>query len=387
MIKEAEVKELFGRFPKDSFLRKYVAFGSKCSTTPMAYHIVTGLACLSITVHEDGGTPYAGGVPTPFTYYGMIIGRSGDDQKSTALGIAERLIYDTNASFIGDKPASMEGAIESLSNQNKQILFYSEMGNFLSATKSGYGEAIKTLFTDLWDGTPQQRVKSGETIRVDKPRLNLCGACATKYLEKFTTEEDWHGGFLGRWFFIHAQRERIDPYPMRKIPQGRDWLIATLRQKINTKIGRCIAPTDDFLVTWCKWYEELQTRKLPSIITGLKSRIPAHCLRIAHLLQWDFGNTKGNYFLEDEPLKLAIEIIEMYIKSLISMTDSLCFDKSEKLRKRILDICKDTTTYPKLLKECNVSQKDLKDSLAWLITSEQIEETKFKNVVVFKTKE
>ena len=388
LITEKEIKSLLKEFPTDSWLRKYVAYASKLTTSPMAYHLGVGLAVLSAVIPQEAGTPFAGG-HLPSTFYTIVVGRSGDDQKSTAIKIGQKILFDIDAGLIGDKPASMEGAIESLSQKEKQILFYSEMGNFLSSTKSGYGEQIKTLFTDLWDGTPQQRAKSGEVIRVSKPRLNLVGACAINYLEAFTTEEDWHGGFLARWFFLHAHRERSDSFPMRKQIVGREWLVTTLQKAKDEKIGRCIGITDDFYKLWDDWYYEIEKRDLPKIISGLKTRIPAHCLRVVTLLSWESGKCNGNTYKLDSPeLILAIKVIEMYIRSIISISKTLCFDEGSRNRKRIMAIIKEkeASTYSQLLSSLKLSQRALNEALNWLVAADKIKTSSFSNTKIYQIK-
>ena len=64
--------------------------------------------------------------------YALLAGRSGDDQKSTALGLGEEILDMVDYKLIGDQPASAEGLIDSLAAQNKQTLWYSEFGQFLS---------------------------------------------------------------------------------------------------------------------------------------------------------------------------------------------------------------------------------------------------------------
>jgi hypothetical protein len=180
------------------------------TTSPAAYHIACGLGALSACAPPNIGIQFAAW-PIRANFYTVLVGRSGDDQKSTATHIARRVISSAMNKVLQPNPVSPEGLEESLGQENRQTLIYSEFGYFLTQTKQGYGEGLKTKITDLWDCTPigRRKAKSEETLIVKDPRLTIMGACAMPFLSEHTNAEDWSGGFLGRWFFIHAQRERI----------------------------------------------------------------------------------------------------------------------------------------------------------------------------------
>jgi hypothetical protein len=122
----------------------------KQTTAPAAYHVACGLALLASTVPVDMKHRYAGVLHGNF--YTLLIGRSGDDQKSSALYQARRLLRAVNDKLEGRPPGSWEGLIDSLAENNRQTLFYSEFGDFLSkANNPGYFAPMKTTLTDLWD--------------------------------------------------------------------------------------------------------------------------------------------------------------------------------------------------------------------------------------------
>ena len=209
MLTEAEVIEAI---PPHGFIRDYVVHALNQTTSPLCYHLLVGLGILATTCPLNFGMTYAGTLRS--NVFGLLVGRSGEDQKSTAVGIGRELLFRAAAPLVGDYPGSPEGLLESLSRSPSQLVPIPEFGRFLSSAKSGYFEPMKALLTDLWDAQPQQRAKAnGRTVRVDDPRLSVLAACSLPYLEKYTMAEDWTGGFMGRWIVMYGQRERTDPDP------------------------------------------------------------------------------------------------------------------------------------------------------------------------------
>ena len=143
--------------PSQGFVNDYCTFAVRQTTAPLGYHLACALALLSVTTPQNFGTSYAGDLYG--NLYTLLVGRSGDDQKSSALGISKKVLYAVDAQLaagqklIGKQPGSTEGMIDSLVVQPRQIIYYSEFGAFLSKAqkKGSYFEPMKSLYTDLWD--------------------------------------------------------------------------------------------------------------------------------------------------------------------------------------------------------------------------------------------
>ena len=147
--------------------------------------------------------------------YTMLVGRSGDDQKSTALAIGKDLLREANPKLVGKTPVSDAALIEDLAETPKQGIFYGEFGTFLSLARQEYAMTLKPLFTELWDNEPVQRRRANnKTASVKDPRLTLGAAVSLPYLEAYTLAEDWSGGFMGRWLVLWGIRERTEPLPV-----------------------------------------------------------------------------------------------------------------------------------------------------------------------------
>ena len=93
--------------PENGFVRNYVIHAMKQTTAPLCYHLGVGLTLLSTTCPINYGMWYAGALrPNMFT---LLIGRSGEDNKSSALNVGQGLLFSAAPDLIGDYPGSAEG--------------------------------------------------------------------------------------------------------------------------------------------------------------------------------------------------------------------------------------------------------------------------------------
>ncbi|MAH47680.1 hypothetical protein CMI37_17805 [Candidatus Pacearchaeota archaeon] len=135
--------------PKQGWLRTYVLHALNQTTSPLVYHLGVGLTILGTTCPLAYGMPYAGTLRA--NNFCLLVGRSGEDQKSSALAVGKSILDQAAAPLIGDFPGSPEGLIDSLARRPSQFIPISEFGKFLSSAQRGYFEPTKTLLADLWD--------------------------------------------------------------------------------------------------------------------------------------------------------------------------------------------------------------------------------------------
>lgn len=329
--------------PPEGWLRRYVIHAVKQTTSPVAYHIGVGLSLLAVSSPTAYGMVYGGGTLRTNTF-ALLVGRSGEDQKSTAIGIGQDILDVAAHELIGEYPGSAEGLVASLARKGTQIIPISEFGKFLASAQGGYFEAMKTLLADAWDSRSLSRVKADKkdqevVVRAPHPRLSIAAACSIPYLEKHTLAEDWTGGFMGRWLVLYGTRERTDPDPVGD-PADIPWLAEELRRRaLITSGGWCTGLTPAARARWNSWYLELTNyRVLPSNIIGIRSRAPTHARKIALILGWDYGPAQNGvpWQMDLDVLEPAIQITELHIKSLVSLSQSIAEHPEARLRRSVL---------------------------------------------------
>lgn len=142
--------EAANALPPDGWLRRYCVHGFKQTTAPLCYHIGVGLSLLAATSPTAFGMHYAASALRSNQFV-LLLGRSGEENKSSALNVGKEILDTAAAPLVGNFPGSAEGLIESLAQQATQWVPMSEFGRFLSSAQGGYFEPIKSLLAEAWD--------------------------------------------------------------------------------------------------------------------------------------------------------------------------------------------------------------------------------------------
>lgn len=383
MIKEEQVLSIL---PEQSWITNYVKYCKTQTTSPLAYQLGVGLSLLCISAPTNYTIRWFGKVPT--NMFCLLAGRSGEDQKSTALGLGEEILDMADFNLIGEQPASAEGLVNSLAEKNKQSIWYSEFGQFLSQAKGGYMESVKTTYTNLWDGKNITRKKANETIRAEDPRLSIVSACSVPYLEQFTTAHDWTGGFMGRWLLMYAHRERTMAFPNPETPKVRkmrEYLAGTLQKMLEYEYNEtCLGLDDQAKSIWKEWYLGLNHRQLPEIISGTTTRCPSIAIRVAMALAWDMGVARQghDWYIDAEVLTFAIQVAELHLQSVITLSEKLAETPYAIDRRKVLQcfysnegIC----SFGQILGITKMRKREVAEIVEGLLLEEVIEEVSLSN--------
>ena len=78
--------------PQTGFIHTYALHSMRQTTAPLVYHLGVGLSVLAATCPTNYGMFYAGMLRPNF--YCLLVGRSGEDQKSSAITIGRDLLFE-----------------------------------------------------------------------------------------------------------------------------------------------------------------------------------------------------------------------------------------------------------------------------------------------------
>ena len=364
----------------DSFLFQYVKWACKQTDAPMAYHIGTALSILAVTAPVNHGACIAG--PTLHAnMFVLLAGRSGEDRKSTAAGMGKALLQAGAPGLIAPEPGSEQGFVDQLAEQPVQLVYYSEFGSFLAkANGGGYYEALKTRLNEVYDGGTVGRKKAnGKGVMIERPRVTVLGACATPYLEAYTTPVDWTGGFMGRWLVLFAHRERLYAQGTKPDPALTKALQDDLYQRVVDAglhgSGECLGFTDAASKRWVEWFHDVNNRDLPEYIIGVRARVSTTALKVALVLAWDYGGVRGGqpWAIDLDVLEPAIKIAELHLQSVVALSELLTESKDMRDRRRILLALKaGPRTSAELLRDAKMLKRRFNDVLDTLLTENSI---------------
>lgn len=336
-------RDALAAMPPSGFVRDYMKFALQQTTAPLGYHLVMGLSLLSVTTPQTFGTSYAGDLYG--NLFALLVGRSGDEQKSSALGIAKKVLYRCQEGLpqplIGKQPGSPEGLVDSLVANPRQVIFYSEFGAFLAkAQKKGtYFEPIKAYYTDLWDCSPVDRLKANNvSISQPNPRLSLAAGVSLSYLEDNTTAADWSGGFMGRWAIIYSRRERTVSYPKNDWSAVPDLAARLLQRAQMPQAGPCLGLSRVAYQRWDQWFHDNDRRHVPEMVSGVKTRVPTLAMKAALLYAWDFGEPMAGqpWCIDDHHVDYGIRFAELHLKSVVGLTEYFAEHQDAQTRRTIL---------------------------------------------------
>lgn len=369
--------------PERGWLKAYVKWAGAATDANLAYHLVSGLSVLSQSVPIDYGIPF-GALPIYCNMYSLLIGDSTDARKTTAVKLAARIASAGLPERIGAEPGSAEAVVDELFYKPQQIVFIEEYGALLASTERGYATAIKTKWTQAYDGGRMARVKANKKgVVVDNPRLSLLAGGAPGYVERHTEPVDWTEGFLARHTTILANRERLIKKPLADLDlENRlvTWLkaVGQLDSYSPGGPGPCLGISDEAIDLFSTWTDKLaaisRTGRNRMIAPAL-SRATAMAIKVAGLLAWDWGTarTGGSWQLGGEEMCAATKIIDLHVQSVLEIGEWLAPDKSMRDRRKVLALIdNDLVSRAHVLREAQMLKREFDNVISTLMDERMI---------------
>lgn len=337
MISDRQVQLVL---PASGFLRRYVDWAHQWIPAPDAYHLLCGMVLLAQTVPADFYFP--GERELYPNTYGLLVGRSSTANKGRAIGGARSVLEKALPDVIMDHPGSPEACLECLLDKDPQLIVYEEFGTFLASSEHGQLAPLREKFTDIYDCTMQSRslirnLKNGHKTKRVSPRLSVLAGCATPFLETYTLEIDWEGGFLGRFFTVNATYEDGPEKGYGPACEEVRGHLVTLLQELKKASRsvfyepRCQGRSRLAQAAWVEWMEKTtkRAREAPGVVQAAVARARGHAVKIALLLAWDEGIPQegARWQISPEQQETAQAISELHIESVTEIAEGLAPDR------------------------------------------------------------
>lgn len=362
---EAVVAPIRAQITGSGFLSRYVRWAVTQTDAPEQFHVMVGLSLLS-AVMSPGARAAFGSQRVKPNLYCMVVGTSGTERKTASMSVGRRLLSQAAPKSLGSRFGSYEAILDELVERPQCLILEPEFSRFLSqAGKGSHLQAVKTGLTDLFDGEPisNRTRKHGAMAVHDDYRLSMLAAVSDSYLAQFTEPSDFTGGFMSRWLFTHADRNRWLYQPMdtpetRKQQEELVKHLEMLYQYSPPGVYR-ITPDSEADQLYYHWSQELNRTAVEAEfkVRGTYMRAQMMTLRVAGLLAMDrVAQDPSNHVLDSlgvrdlmaqpedhvfeittEDLLPAMHIVSTHLASVQRIVRLVAHTESDRQKARVLD--------------------------------------------------
>ena len=344
MVPEQRVFDLASLIDKSwsrSFVTAYLGWSYARTDAPLVYGLNGAVTLLAINAHP--GIFAIVGARIHAISWGLAIGSSGWSRKTTTLDLIEELQSMIDATKIAPEPASVEALEKGIFENPQQAILYGEFGDFLSqSSAAGYFRPMRERYTKLYDCRPLRRSFSKkETIVIDNPRLSLIGGVTPSYLEAFTSETDWEGGFMGRFACWVGKPERYEPWPQQR-QDLQDWCGGRLLEVAQTPGTFCEGLDPEaykLFDAWSRGFRKTCLESSEGWVSAAGARTQAMVVRYSLLLSLDAGvDVSRPWKVPAMVVNVAIKMAELNFDSLFWIIRDLCGSDYARERRSVVRV-------------------------------------------------
>lgn len=314
--------------PSDGFIAEYVSYARDCSDTPAWFHLGSILTCMSTlaagreirVLRSDGKIKY---IPTHL--WSALVGVSGS-RKSGAMHLARNLVRRVSPGLVLANDASVEAWHDTLHDETGGIglIAQDELAWLFDQAKRSYSSTLIGWLLSSYEGFLDRSTKGGGRKIIPRVRLSILGCIPPDTLARKTTREDWRSGFLTRFLYWGADRER-----WKRMDATDDALEARFAAYLGrTVVGDgspLIVPSQvvEELLDWVEDEVERRRAVIPEDLFSCMTRLQGKGIRIACFLALaDYRthvkrrNNSGGIIVESEHIQGAIRILHIHRDSL-----------------------------------------------------------------------
>ncbi len=211
------------------------------------------------------------------------VGASGDTKKTTGIRQGVQLVP-------GDAMKVLRGigSAEALADWMTQpenappvahLLVLEELATLLRRGK-WEGSTVLHFLTETFDAPPVYEVPFRKNpIKVVEPTSSLLAGTTSEWFWKAMAEEDFHGGFGNRLFFLAGAPKAPIPMPPKPAARALEQVRAELAALTSGPTGE-VQLAADACPVWAEFYHAFKQTKFPSLVSAATRRIPTYALKL-----------------------------------------------------------------------------------------------------------
>jgi hypothetical protein len=213
------------------------------------------------------------------------VGATGDTKKTTGIRQGVQLVPCSAMKVLRGI-----GSAEALADWMTQpaegdpvahLLVLEELATLLRRGK-WEGSTVLLFLTETFDAPPVYEVPFRKNpIKVVEPTSSLLAGTTSEWFWKAMAEEDFHGGFGNRLFFLAGAPKEPIPMPPKPAPQPLEQVRAELAALTSGPAGEVeVQLAAEARPVWDEFYRAFKRTKSPSLVTAATRRIPTYALKL-----------------------------------------------------------------------------------------------------------
>lgn len=387
LVRDAEVWEALEEVQSFlPFVTGYLKYTEACTDAPLAFQLLGAYGLLAATAPADlQFADVLAGQPVYPNLWTLAVGQSGDDRKTTAIGLARKMLEVAAPAVIGSEPSSAEAFVTSFHDQPVQTLIIPDMGAFLAQAQGegNYFRKVKAKFVDVYDCGPihKRNAKKETVVACQSPRFSIMAGVNPGFLETHTERADWTSGYMSRHFTLFAARERFlvlrAPWATSFGQQLAEHLGKMSRWGVR---GPCVGITPEALDLYERWSARFRARLAGAAagLSGQSSRTVSLALKLALLSAWDYGEPRqGPWELQIHHVRAGINFAELHWRSVVQVAEFSVSSRDVRDRRAVLSALRPDlwTAAGEILLRCPTVglQKRVNEVLSTLVASGEAE--------------
>lgn len=310
---QADIRQMV---KEGTFLHDYLYYMSRLET-PLIYDLCCGLWLLSTAVGRmiKINRPKA---PVYMNTYFIICAEAGITRKSTAIRMAENVLYEAKIPELqvftsSTTPESMLDKMSIISAQSghtHSAILVSELVTFMG--REAYSGGMPGVLTDLYDAPQIRTIERMKGSRVLKNvYVSFLAGSTPSWLIRAINPDVIEGGFTSRCLFVIAERRKqLVAWPQEddgdkdivsKLAKSLQAIRAKAQKHCNTGIDLLPGAMKAFVA----WYNERIVEAPDSFTASFNAREDHHVLRMAGLL----CVSDGSFMISEHHLVQAIKLV------------------------------------------------------------------------------
>lgn len=192
-------------YSESTFIDEYKSWALEATDACTEFHELSAFMVLSSIVSSSVKLTTSYGPVVP-NIWGLVLGDSTVTRKTTAMGMAVKLIETLDTEIILATDGSAEGLVTGLAGRPGQVsMFFRDevSGLFEAIQQKPYLAAMPEILTALYDVPPVfRRLLRQEVIRVENPAFIFFGGGIRDRVYSLISESWIHSGFLPRFLVV-----------------------------------------------------------------------------------------------------------------------------------------------------------------------------------------